>query len=45
MQIRVPQIIDLICGLVLMFLCGLLSVSDYIDNSYAVIASDKSQFI
>ena len=32
-QICVPPNIDLICGLVLIFLCGLLSVSDDIDNS------------
>ena len=33
MQICVPQNIDLICGLVLIFLCGLLSVSD--DTRYS----------
>ena len=33
MQICVPPNIDLICGLVLIFLCGLLSVSD--DNDYS----------
>ena len=33
MQICVPQNIDLICGLVLTFLCGLLSVSDDTDYS------------
>ena len=32
-QICVPLNIDLICGLVLIFLCGLLSVSDDTDNS------------
>ena len=32
-QICVPPNIDLICGLVLNFLCWLLSVSDDIDNS------------
>ena len=32
-QIRVPPNIDLICGFVLIFLCGLLSVSDDTDNS------------
>ena len=32
-QICVPRNIDLICGLVLIFLCGLLSVSDDTDNS------------
>ena len=32
-QICVPPNIDLICGLVLIFLCGLLSVSDDTDNS------------
>ena len=33
MQICVPQNIDLICGLVLIFLCGLLSVSEETDYS------------
>ena len=32
-QIRVPPNIDLICGFVLIFLRGLLSVSDDADNS------------
>ena len=32
-QICVPPNIDLICGLVLIFLCGLLSVSEETDNS------------
>ena len=32
-QIHVPPNIDLICGFNLIFLCGLLSVSDYNDNS------------
>ena len=31
MQICIPQNIDLICGLVLIFYCGLLSVSDDTD--------------
>ena len=31
MQICVPQNIDLICGLVLVFLCGLQSVSEDMD--------------
>ena len=30
-QICVPQNIDLVCGLVLIFFCGLLSVSDNAD--------------
>ena len=33
MQIFVPSNIDLICGLVWIFLCGLLSVSDNTDYS------------
>ena len=33
MQMRVPQNIELFCGLVLIFLCGLLSVSDDTDYS------------
>ena len=33
MQICVPPNIDLICGLVLIFLCGLLLVSDDTDYS------------
>ena len=33
MQICVPENIDLICGLVLIVLCGLLSVSDDTDYS------------
>ena len=33
MQIFVPPNIDLVCGFVLIFLCGLLSVSDVADNS------------
>ena len=33
MQICVPQNIDLICGLVLVFLCGLQSVSEDMDYS------------
>ena len=33
MQICVPPNIDLICGLVLIFLCEFLSVSDDTDNS------------
>ena len=32
-QMRVPPNIDLIYGFVLIFLCGLLSVSDNTDNS------------
>ena len=34
MQICVPPNIDLICGLVLIFFCGLVSVSDDTDYSY-----------
>ena len=43
MQISVPQNIDLFCGLVLMFLCLFLSVSD--NDGLFIIASDKSQLI
>ena len=43
MQICVPPNIDLICGLVLFFLCELLSVSD--DTDYLWLLQKKSQFI
>ena len=43
MQIYVPPNIDLICGLVLIFLFGLESVYD--DTRLFIIASDKIQFI
>ena len=43
MQFCVPPNIDLICGLGLIYLCGLLSVSD--DTDYLYIASYRSQFI
>ena len=33
-QIRVTPNIDLLCGFILNFLCGLLSVSNDTDNSY-----------
>ena len=33
-KIRVPPNIELICGFILIFLCGLLSVSDDTDNSF-----------
>ena len=40
MHICVPQNIDLICGLILIFLCGLLSVSD--DTDYHNCLRQKS---
>ena len=43
MQICVPPNIDLFCGLVLIFLCGLISHSGNTD--YLIIASDKSMSI